>query len=322
MRSPRFSIVIPSYNRHEYVGLAIDSVLSQTFTDFEIVFLDDGSKDGAIEVLKSYGSRIKLICQGNRGAEAARSRGVAAARGEYVVLLDDDDMLFLTALATYDRLIQALHEPPVILGAVRLIYDRAALPSSEDGPIEYLEFPDYLSRDVPVSLICSQLVVKRSVALATGAFRVEPTAFPFDIPDMMLRLGTSGPFIILRRPNTVAYRQHSSNFVKAVDSMINSSSCLARLELRGEYPGGAGRRFERYACIGTMALFWVCRALKRRYYRTALGLLLDSAPMILAGLIRRSSRCLRVRVPLRRLQQAPSEHTTGRVHNDEITTSL
>jgi glycosyltransferase involved in cell wall biosynthesis len=311
MRLPRFSIVIPSYNRYEYVGLAIDSVLSQTFTDFEVVVLDDGSTDGAIEVIKSYGSRLKLICQPNRGAEAARSRGVGAACGEYVVLLDDDDMLFPEALATYDRLIRALHEPPVILGAVVLIYDRAALPPSDgDGPIEYLQFTDYLSRDVPVSLTCSQLVVKRSVALATGAFRPEPTAFPFDIPDMMLRLGTSGPFIILRRPNTVAYRQHSSNSVKAVDSMIESASCLARLERLGAYPGGAARRFGRYVCIGTMALFWVFKAVRRRRYRTALRLLLDSAPMILAGLIKLSSRCFRTPAPLCRLEPAVLEHTT------------
>jgi len=302
MRSPRFSIVIPSYNRHKYVGFAIDSALSQTFTDFEVVVLDDGSTDGAIEVIKSFGSRIKLICQENRGAEAARSRGVSAACGEYVVLLDDDDMLFPTALATYDRLIRDLQEPPVILGAVVRFYDRAALPPSDsDDTIEYLQFADYLSRDVPVSLTCSQLVVKRSVALGTGAFRPERTAFPFDIPDMMLRLGTSGPFIILRRPSTVAYRQHSSNTVKAVDYLIESSSCLGRLERRGAYPGGAARRFDRYACIGTMALFWVSKAVRRRCYRTALNLLLDSAPMILAGLIKRSWRCFCSPAPLSRL---------------------
>lgn len=311
MRPPRFSIVIPSYNRHEYVGLAIDSVLSQSFTDCEVVVVDDGSTDGAIEVLKSYGSRITLICQENRGAEAARTRGVAAACGEYVVLLDNDDMLFPTALATYDRLIRTLHEPSVILGAVMLIYDRAPLPPSDgDGPIEYLQFADYLSRDVPVSLTCSQLVVKRSVALGTGAFRSEPTAFPFDIPDMMLRLGTSEPFIILQQPCTVAYRQHSSNSIKAVDSMIDSSSCLGSLERRGAYPGGAARRFERYACIGTMALFWISKAVRRRRYRTALRLLLDSAPMILAGLVKRAWRCFHTPAPLCRLPPAILKHTT------------
>ncbi len=302
MSPPRFSIVIPSYNRHQYVSMAIDSVLSQTFADFEVVVLDDGSTDGAIEVVKSYGSRITLICQENRGAEVARSHGVAASCGEYVVLLDDDDMLFPGALGTYDRLIRCLHEPAVILGAVVQIHDQASVPPCDSGsPIEYLKFNDYLSRDVSVSLTCSQLVVKRSVALATGAFRPEPTAWPFDIPDMMLRLGTSGPFIILRGPSTVAYRQHSCNTVKAVDSMIEASSCLARLERRRAYPGGAARRFERYACIGTMALFWVSKAVRRRRYRTAVRLLLDSAPMILAGLIKRSWRCVRTPAPLCRL---------------------
>lgn len=302
MRSPRFSIVIPSYNCRRYVGLAIDSVLSQSYGDYEILVVDDGSTDGATEILESYDSRITLIRQPNLGAEVARTRGVTAASGEYIVLLDHDDLLFPKALATYDRLVDVLNAPAVILGAVERIQGSDSLPASDDdGSIEYLEFPDYLSRDVPVSLTCSQLVLKRSVALATGAFRSEATAWPFDIPDMMLKLGTRGPFIILRHPPTVAYRQHSTNTVRQVDYLIESSSCLARFERQGEYPGGAARRFDRYACIGTMALFWAVQGLKRRRYQTAIGLLRDSAPMILAGVIKRSGRRFRRPVELSRL---------------------
>lgn len=302
MHSPRFSIVIASYNRHEYVGHAIDSVLAQTFADLEVIAVDDGSTDGAVEVLKSYGSRITLICQPNGGAEAARARGLAAASGEYVVFLDNDDLLFPNALAAYNSVIQALDEPPVILGAVVRIYDSAPLPASDDdGAIEYLQFADYLSRDVPVSLTTSQLVLKRSVALATGACGPGLAAWPFDIASMMLRLGTSGPFIIMRRPRTVAYRQHSANTVKQVDYMIESSSCLARLERRGAYPGGAARRYDRYACIGTLALFWVLQAVKRRRFLTAFRLLCESAPMILAGVTKRSGRLFRRPVGMSRL---------------------
>lgn len=303
-RPPRFSIVIPNYNREEFVGLAIDSVLAQTFADYELIVVDDGSTDGAVAVIRGYGPRLRLICQENRGAEVARTTGVMAACGEYVVLLDNDDLLQPFALATYDHLIRTLHEPPVLLAAVSLIHDRAALPPPDAPIIEYLQFADYLSRDVPVSLTCSQLVLKRTQAIADGAFRPGPTAFPFDIPDMMLRLGTSGPFIITLRPRTVAYRQHAANTVKRVDYMIGAAAVLARLERSGQYPGGAARRFDRYACIGTMALFWTFKALKRRRLLAAARLLWLSAPMVFAGLIKRAARGLRNPTPVRRLHPA------------------
>jgi glycosyltransferase involved in cell wall biosynthesis len=62
----RFSVVIPVYNRAKFLRQAIDSVLSQTFTDYEVIAVDDGSTDESLEILKSYGSRIKIIQQKNQ----------------------------------------------------------------------------------------------------------------------------------------------------------------------------------------------------------------------------------------------------------------
>jgi glycosyltransferase involved in cell wall biosynthesis len=98
----RFSVLMPAYNREKYVGQAIDSVLSQGFKDFELFVIDDGSTDKTLQVLESYGARIKLLRQNNQGPEVARNKAAALAQGEHLVLLDSDDLLLPGALATYD----------------------------------------------------------------------------------------------------------------------------------------------------------------------------------------------------------------------------
>src|ERR1700733_11873432 len=91
MSNPLVSVIIPVYNREHCVKRAIDSVLAQTYKDFEVVVVADGSKDGSAEILKSYGEAIRLICQKNAGAGTARNTGIRAARGQWIAFLDSDD---------------------------------------------------------------------------------------------------------------------------------------------------------------------------------------------------------------------------------------
>jgi glycosyltransferase involved in cell wall biosynthesis len=90
-RSPRVSVVIPIYNGAATIERALASVFEQTFTDFEIVVVDDGSTDDTPKVLAGFGDRIKVIRQHNRRFPAARNAGVAASRGELIALIDHDD---------------------------------------------------------------------------------------------------------------------------------------------------------------------------------------------------------------------------------------
>jgi glycosyltransferase involved in cell wall biosynthesis len=90
-RSPRVSVVIPIYNGAATIARALASVFDQTFTDFEIVVVDDGSTDETPAVLAGFGDRIKVIRQANRRFPAARNAGVAASRGELIALIDHDD---------------------------------------------------------------------------------------------------------------------------------------------------------------------------------------------------------------------------------------
>ena len=95
--SPRVSVLIPSWNREEYLGEAIESVLAQTYRDFEIVVVDDGSTDGTAELVGRYGG-VRYIWQPHSGISAARNRALEEARSELIAWLDSDDLYAPTKL--------------------------------------------------------------------------------------------------------------------------------------------------------------------------------------------------------------------------------
>ncbi len=103
MSCPQFSVIIPTYNRADFVTHAIESVLRQTFQDFEIIVIDDGSSDHTQSVLRYFGDRIRLISQSNQGVSSARNAGVAVALGRWLAFLDSDDEWHPTYLAVQDK---------------------------------------------------------------------------------------------------------------------------------------------------------------------------------------------------------------------------
>ena len=90
--SPRISVVVPVYNTERFLAEAIDSVLSQGADSLEVLVVDDGSTDGSASVAERFGSPVRVIRQANAGPAAARNRGIAAARADYLAFLDADDL--------------------------------------------------------------------------------------------------------------------------------------------------------------------------------------------------------------------------------------
>lgn len=111
MSAPAISVVIVTYNHGRYIRDAVDSALAQTWTDREVVVVDDGSTDGTGDILAPYGDRIRTVRQDNRGAFAARNTGRAQARGALIAFLDADDVWEPEALS---RLASALASDPSI----------------------------------------------------------------------------------------------------------------------------------------------------------------------------------------------------------------
>ncbi len=85
------SVILPTYNRRGFLQQAVDSVLTQTCPANEVIVVDDGSTDGTADLLATYGNRLKVIRQPNRGVSAARNAGIRHAQGEFIALLDSDD---------------------------------------------------------------------------------------------------------------------------------------------------------------------------------------------------------------------------------------
>lgn len=85
------SIIIPTFNRSDFITIALDSVLKQTCNDYEIVVIDDGSSDDTREVLKPYQDNIRYFYQDNKGIPTTRNRGIREATGDYIAFLDSDD---------------------------------------------------------------------------------------------------------------------------------------------------------------------------------------------------------------------------------------
>lgn len=99
-KKPLVSVIIPTYNRSGMVQEAIDSVLDQDFTDYELIVVDDGSGDNTPTILAGYGRAITVHHQSNRGVSAARNHGIAAASGQLIAFLDSDDLWLPRKLAT------------------------------------------------------------------------------------------------------------------------------------------------------------------------------------------------------------------------------
>lgn len=101
----RFSVIIPVYNVEKFIGKCLDSVFKQTFSDYEIVAVNDGSTDSSLKILERYqisNSKLKIISQKNKGLGGARNTGISNAKGEFLVFLDSDDYIASNMLETLD----------------------------------------------------------------------------------------------------------------------------------------------------------------------------------------------------------------------------
>lgn len=124
-KNPAISVVIPVYNQEKYVGKCIRSVLSQSFQDFEVILVNDGSKDMSLNVCQEYAEkdfRIAIIDKQNQGVAQARKDGVLKASGDYIFFLDSDDYITTRAFEILYQIVQE-KDVDVAVGNFDVVYD-------------------------------------------------------------------------------------------------------------------------------------------------------------------------------------------------------
>jgi GT2 family glycosyltransferase len=187
MTKPMVSIIIPCFNAEKTAGEAIQSALDQTYANKEIIVIDDGSTDGSLNVIRSFGDRIRWENQPNRGAPAARNRALQLAQGQLIQLLDADDILYPTKVEE-----QVKRFPEA--GCDVVFCDRIEK-SPKDGKGILQSRPMKEGEDPVVyvlegSLQTSSPIHKKECLLRIGGFREDlPCAQEFDLH---LRLAASG----------------------------------------------------------------------------------------------------------------------------------
>lgn len=124
---PKVSVIIPTYNGAQYIKQAVDSVLAQTYDDYEIIVVDDGSTDDTAELLRPYGDRITYLYQENRKLPAARNTGIRAARGQYLAFLDSDDLFLPHKLAAQARCLDERREVGLVASGHQYIDEAGRL---------------------------------------------------------------------------------------------------------------------------------------------------------------------------------------------------
>jgi glycosyltransferase involved in cell wall biosynthesis len=169
-RDPRVSIVIAVYNGAPTIERALASVFAQTYTDYEVIVVNDGSTDDTAAVLARFGDRIRVITQSNRGLSAARTAGVRASTGEYVAFLDDDDEWMPEKLAHCVPVLDADRDCALVY-TLALKVDPQGRPMGTDARPDGAESPtmnEMLAH--PWNVVPSQFVVRRDVFERAGGF--------------------------------------------------------------------------------------------------------------------------------------------------------
>lgn len=266
-----FSVIIPTFNRLAYLKDCLASVKTQSCPPAEIIVVDDGSSDGSVEWLRVAHPDVRLIEQENAGPGAARNRGAAEARGEYLAFLDSDDVWFPWTLATFASLIEQNDYPSLLFGRFVDFVDQRELTSIAFEEPVGTAYPDFLSSHAEGHFCgAGMMVVKRRVFQQIGGF-VEDRLNAED-HDLALTLGTQSGFVQICTPVTVGHRCHAGSEMTDLGKTLRGLERLVIKENSGQYPGGPERRHARRSIIAKHVRSAVVAAAKA-------GRRIDAAPL-------------------------------------------
>lgn len=252
--APTVSVLLAVYNAEKYVEEAVRSVLAQTFRDFEVVIVDDGSSDGSLAILRHLAAedaRIRLVSRPNKGLSVTAAEMVGLARGRYLALMDHDDILLPDAIAVSLAYLET-HPQCVAVGALSDFIDGEGRVTKKKRDLEILTRTvtkrparfDYFPPLAP-TISNPSAMVRTDAMRKAGSYRANmPFAHDTDLWFRLSRLGE------IHRLNRVAlkYRIHGTNTTVERRTNVMMYDCIA-------YLSGCARSFglDDEALIGNFA---------------------------------------------------------------------
>lgn len=242
--SPFFSVIVPAFNRTDLLRQALQSVFRQDFRDFEVIVVDDGSTEDLSALIEEYRDRVTFLRQVNCGPGAARNRGAAASRGEYLALLDSDDVWFPWTLAVFFQIIQQHQFPSIVSGRLFAFTDPNQLAGVCKQELQAKAYPDYFAASSSgYNVGACTSVLRRSEFARIDGFVTE--SINAEDHDLIMRMGTAPGFVKLDQPFSVGYRRAAGGVSGNFRKTCEGARYLVRQESRGAYPGGQARSRER-----------------------------------------------------------------------------
>ncbi len=269
---PTVSVIMPVYNGEQYLADAVDSILSQTFSDFELILVDDGSRDNSIDLMRACRERDKRISiyqlENNMGMADARNFGIAKATGEYITTMDCDD---ISEPRRLQMQVDFLESNPEI-GAVGA--SGQAVNEDLTKVLFDLNLPPQhclivLANFVGVSFIYTTIMVRSTIMRTIGGY--QPGRRSGEERELYWRMlwDTRTRFANLNEI-LYFYRQHENSFSANRDARLKAETLDARAamlrQLWGEAPEATLRRFE-FMALGRKLNWLERRAAKRDMFR-------------------------------------------------------
>jgi glycosyltransferase involved in cell wall biosynthesis len=221
---PRVSIIIPTYNGDRFVAETLDSVLRQTYADYEIIAVDDGSRDTTLQILAGYGElhrdRIRIVAQANQGVAAARNRGLGLAQGELIIFLDQDDLLLPDKLTVQVPYFDRFPDVGIVHSGWRLV-DAQGHKLSDSEPwreVPVLNAAGWIRR-MPV--LFSAMIFRRDwLERVKGLDRQFKQVCDVDLIQRLILASCQSVWL----PQiTVLYRQHDRN--DSLNTLVQAEEC-------------------------------------------------------------------------------------------------
>lgn len=225
---PQVSVIIPTYNRGRVIKEAIDSVLAQDYTEFELIVVDDGSTDHTSDVLDSYRNVIKVLSQKNKGVSAARNRGIAEASGKFIAFLDSDDLWLPQKLSTQIEFFNKT--PDALICQTEEVWIRNGL---RVNPKKRHKKPSGMIFKLSLELCLvspSAVMIKRSLFDRVGEF--DETLPACEDYDLWLRISSRFPIYLIDTPLIIKRGGHDDQLssragldkfrIKAIEKIIKS----------------------------------------------------------------------------------------------------